>query len=83
MICADVEVKIKEGLASSSLAFFIQKASRYSAEVFVHKGARQANAKSLLGLLSLGITKDDTVTISAEGVDEKMAIDELSDYLKS
>lgn len=83
MICTDVEVKIKTGLTSNSLAFFIQKASLYRADVFVQKGGRRANAKSLLGLLSLRISNNDTVTISADGVDEKMAVDDLSKYLKS
>ena len=83
MICADVEVKIKEGLTSNNLAFFIQKASGYRAEVFVQKGKCKANAKSLLGLLSLRISDNDRVTISADGDDERMAIAELGEYLKS
>ena len=83
MTCTDVEVKIKEGLTSNNLAFFIQKASLYRASVFVQKGRRRANAKSLLGLLSLRISDNDTVTISADGEDERLAIDELSEYLRS
>ena len=83
MICDDVEVKIKTGLTSNNLAFFIQKASLYRADVFVQKGGRRANAKSLLGLLSLKISDNDVVTISADGVDEKIAVHELREYLKS
>lgn len=83
MICTDVEVKIKTGLTSNNLAFFIQKASEYRAEVFVQKGNRKANAKSLLGVLSLRISDNDKVTISADGVDEEVAITELEEYLKS
>ena len=83
MICADVEVKISAGLTFTNLAYFIQKASVYRADVFVQKGRCRANAKSLLGLLSLGISDNDIVTISADGVDERMAVDELSAYLKS
>lgn len=83
MICTDVEVKIREGLTSNNLAFFIQKASGYRAEVFIQKGGRKANAKSLLGLLSLRISDNDMITLSADGVDEKIAVDELSEYLKS
>ncbi|MBP5426947.1 MAG: HPr family phosphocarrier protein [Clostridiales bacterium] len=83
MICTDVEVKIKRGLTSNNLAHFIQKASGYKADVFVQKGGRKANAKSLLGLLSLQISNEDRVTISAEGEDEEVAVSELEKYLKS
>ena len=83
MICTDVEVKVKEGLTSNNLAFFIQKASLYRADIFVQKGERRVNAKSLLGLLMLRISDNDTVTISADGVDERLAVDELSEYLRS
>ena len=81
MVCGDVEVKID--LKSNDLALFIQKASRYKADVFVKKGELKANAKSLLGLLSLRITINDKVTLLADGSDANEAIEGLKEYLQS
>ena len=81
MIYSDVEVGID--LTSSNLALFIQKAARYKADIFIEKGRLRANAKSLLGLLSLGITHRDKVRLSANGVDEDCAIEDLRKYLQS
>ena len=81
MVQKDVSVKIKTGLTSNSLALFIQKASRYSADIFVKKGELRANAKSLLGLLSLQIANNDKVLLVAEGEDEEQAISDLAQYL--
>ena len=83
MICNDVEVGVKAGLTSNNVAFFIQKASKYDAEVFVKKGKLKANAKSLLGLMSLRIANNDKVTLLADGLDANEAIKELGEYLRS
>lgn len=81
MLQQDVNVKIKIGLKSNNLAMFIQKASRYDADIFVEKKELKANAKSLLGLMSLQIANNDTVRIIADGQDEKEAIQDLTQYL--
>lgn len=81
MIQQDVNVKIKAGLTSNNLALFIQKASRYDADIFVEKGELKANAKSLLGLLSLQIANSDVIKLVADGEDEKEAVHDLVQYL--
>lgn len=77
----NVIVKIKRGLTSNNLAAFIQKASKYQAEVFVEKNGLKANAKSLLGLLSLQIENGDNVKLVANGEDENEIVQELVKYL--
>jgi phosphotransferase system HPr (HPr) family protein len=62
---------------------FIQKASNYKSEIWIEKGERKANAKSLLGLLSLGISSGTKVVIIADGEDEEKAIDDLEAYLNT
>ncbi|GAE87413.1 phosphotransferase system [Acetivibrio straminisolvens JCM 21531] len=62
---------------------FIQKASNYKSNVWIEKGERKANAKSLLGLLSLGIGKGSKIMLIAEGEDEAEALNELENYLIS
>lgn len=77
----EVIVNNVSGLESKPAALFIQKASNFKASIWVEKGERKANAKSLLGLLSLGVGNGNKITIIAEGDDELQAISELENYL--
>ncbi len=83
MITKELTVKNRSGLQSKTAAIFIQKASGYKSSIWIEKGERKANAKSLLGLLSLGIADGNKVSITAEGEDEAKAIEELEEYLNS
>ena len=65
------------GLYARPATFFIQKANEYRSTVMVERDDRKVNAKSLLGVLSLGIVKGSTITISAEGPDEEEAVNAL------
>jgi len=81
MVEKDIVVKIDGGLQSKTAAVFIQKASSYKCSVWVEKDERKANAKSLLGLLSLVIDKGDRIKVITEGSDEEAAANELEKYL--
>lgn len=81
MIIKDITIKIDTGLQSKSAAVFIQKASEYKSSIWIEKAERKANAKSLLGLLSLGIGNGARVSIIAEGEDELKAVEELEEFL--
>jgi phosphocarrier protein HPr len=83
MVSKEVLIKNASGLESKQIAMFIQKASNYKSSLWVEKGERKANAKSLLGLLSLGIGNGAKIIISAEGEDETNAINELARFLNS
>ncbi len=83
MVVREVKIKNKAGLQSKVAAVFIQKASNYKSKIWIEKNERKANAKSLLGLLSLGISYGSKVSIIADGEDEKKAIAELEEYLGS
>ncbi|HHW48714.1 MAG TPA: HPr family phosphocarrier protein [Clostridiaceae bacterium] len=83
MVIRDVVVKSETGLQSKTAAVFIQKASNYKSSIWVEKAERKANAKSLLGLLSLGIGHGAKVTLIAEGEDEEKAVTELEEFLNS
>ncbi len=77
MITRNVIVKNSVGLHARPATFFIQKANSYKSSVWVEKDERRVNAKSLLGVLSLGIVKDMEITLIADGVDENDALDGL------
>ncbi len=83
MITRDVTIKNSVGLHARPATFFIQKANQYKSTIWVEKDERRVNAKSLLGVLSLGITKDMTVTLIADGADEEDAVAGLSELIDS
>ena len=77
MYMQEVTVNNEVGLHARPATFFIQKANEYKASVWVEKEERRVNAKSLLGVLSLGIVGGTTIKIIADGVDEQEAVDAL------
>ena len=68
-------------LGNSPATYFIQKANEFKCGIWVEKDERRVNAKSLLGVLSLGITKGTTITLLADGSDEKEAVAALSELV--
>ena len=77
MITKEVIIENQVGLHARPATFFIQKANEFKSSIWVEKDDRRVNAKSLLGVLSLGIVKGTTVTIIADGADEEQAIDAI------
>ena len=69
------------GLHARPATFFIQKANEFKSSIWIEREDRKVNAKSLLGVLSLGIVKGTEVDIGAEGVDEKEAVDALEELI--
>lgn len=83
MYSREVTVQNQVGLHARPATFFIQKVNTFTSNIWVEKQERRVNAKSLLGILSLGITKGTTVTIIANGADEKEAVDTLVELINS
>ena len=81
MITREVTIQNNVGLHARPATFFIQKANSYKSTIWVEKDDRRVNAKSLLGVLSLGIIKGMTVTLIAAGADENEALDGLSELI--
>jgi phosphocarrier protein len=83
MCTKDVYINNQIGLRARPATFFIQKANEFKSSIQVEKEERRVNAKSLLGVLSLGITKGTKVTLVADGADEKEAIEALTELINS
>ncbi len=83
MVSKEVQVQNQVGLYARPATFFIQKANEFKSTIMVEKEERRVNAKSLLGVLSLGITKGTTINLVADGSDEQDAIDALSELIAS
>ena len=78
MISKDVTVTNTSGLHARPATFFVQKANCFKCSIWVEKEDRRVNAKSLLGVLSLGIAKGMQIKMLADGVDEADALDALA-----
>lgn len=83
MFLKEIVVQNQVGLHARPATFFIQKANEYKSSVWIEKDERRVNAKSLLGVLSLGITKGINVTVMAEGPDEEEAVCDLVELISS
>ena len=71
------------GLHARPATFFIQKANEFKSSIWVEKDERRVNAKSLLGVLSLGIVKGTAINLIADGPDEKAAVEALIELISS
>ncbi len=83
MFIKEVTVQNQVGLYARPATFFIQKANEYKSTIWISRDDRKVNAKSLLGVLSLGITKGVDVKIIAEGIDEQEAAEGLVELINS
>ncbi len=83
MFVKDVLVENKVGLHARPATFFIQKANEYKSSIWVEKEERRVNAKSLLGVLSLGIVGGTSIRIIADGSDEQQAVEGLVKLISS
>ena len=82
MISRSVTINNSVGLHARPATFFIQKANSYKCSIWIEKEDCRVNAKSLLGVLSLGIAQGANVTLIADGSDEAAAIDGLVDLIE-
>ena len=83
MFSKEVVVQNQVGLHARPATFFIQRANEFKSSVWVEKDERKVNAKSLLGVLSLGITKGTTINVIADGSDEQEAVAVLVELVDS
>ena len=83
MYAKEITVKNEVGLHARPATYFIQKANEFKSGIWVEKEERRVNAKSLLGVLSLGIVKGTAITVIADGADEQEAVDALVALIES
>ncbi len=83
MFVKEVQVQNHVGLHARPATFFIQKANEFKSSIWVEKEERRVNAKSLLGVLSLGIVGGTNIKIIADGSDEQRAVEALVKLIES
>ena len=81
MISKEVIVRCESGLHNKQATYFVQKANEFECSIWLESGNRKMNAKSLLGIMSLGIVSGNTVNLVASGSDAEAAVDALEALL--
>ena len=82
MFSKEVVVHCESGLHNKQATYFVQKANEFESSIWLESGNRKMNAKSLLGIMSLGIISGSAVTLSAVGSDEEAAVTALEALLQ-
>lgn len=83
MVSKEVVVKSSTGLHARPATLLVKKASSFKSDVSVEFNGKKANVKSLIGVLSLGITKDSTIKVIVSGDDETLALEEIVNLIES
>ena len=82
MINKEVEVRCESGLHNRQATYFVQKANEFESSIWLESDNRKMNAKSLLGIMSLGIVTGANITLIASGSDEEAAVNALEALLQ-
>lgn len=76
-----VEIKLQNGLEARPVAMLVQVASKFESRIYLESAGKKVNAKSIMGMMSLGLDNGDQVMVTAEGTDEEAAVDAIEKYL--
>lgn len=83
MVTKNMKIEIKTGLEARPVAVFVQVASQFESSIYVEHDSRKVNAKSIMGMMTLGLPAGESVLVSAEGEDEEKAIESIEKYLSN
>ncbi|HJC09675.1 MAG TPA: HPr family phosphocarrier protein [Candidatus Blautia merdigallinarum] len=81
MIRKPITIGISNGLEARPIALLVQVASQYASSIYLENEEKRVNAKSIMGMMSLGLDAGEMVTVSVEGVDEEEAMKGIEEYL--
>lgn len=83
MITKKIQIQLQNGLEARPVAVLVQVASQYNSSIYVECDDRKVNAKSIMGMMTLGLTVGEEVVVSANGDDEQTAMDDIVKYLST
>ncbi len=81
MITREMEIKLPTGLEARPVAMLVQVASQYDSKIYIQSEDKKINAKSIMGMMGLGLTSGETIQVSADGDDETAALEGIENYL--
>ena len=77
----NISIKLENGLEARPVALLVQEASKYDSVIYIQSGEKRVNAKSIMGVMSLGLHAGEQLEVSAEGADEEAAIEGIDNFL--
>lgn len=83
MMKQEITIQIPEGLEARPVALLVQVASQYGSEIYVESDNKKVNAKSIMGMMTLGLDAGEEITLSANGEDEEAAMSSIEQYLSN
>ena len=83
MITKKIKIQIQNGLEARPVAVLVQVASQFNSSIYVESGAKKVNAKSIMGMMALGLDAGEEVVVSAEGDDETSAMEDIEMFLSA
>ncbi|MBU9739550.1 HPr family phosphocarrier protein [Diplocloster agilis] len=83
MIKKPITIQLSSGLEARPVAMLVQVASQFESNIYVEIAEKKVNAKSIMGMMTLGLSAGEEVVVSADGGDEEDAIGEIEKYLSS
>ena len=83
MMKKEMQIQLAGGLEARPVAMLVQVASQYDSTIYIEAEGKRVNAKSIMGMMSLGMDSGETVTVSADGEDEAAAIDGIEKFLSN
>ena len=81
IISKSIQIKLENGLEARPVALLVQEASKYDSIIYIQSADKKVNAKSIMGMMSLGLDNGDELTVTAEGADEQTAVDNIEKFL--
>lgn len=81
MIQKLMTIQLSSGLEARPVAVLVQKASQHDSTIYIEAEGKKVNAKSIMGMMSLGLNMGEQVTVIADGADESMALESIEKYL--
>lgn len=76
-----IEIMLENGLDARPVALLVQEASKYDSKIYMEAGGKKINAKSIMGMMTLGLNNGENLTVTAEGEDEDLAMENLKNFL--
>ncbi len=83
MITKKIKIQIQNGLEARPVAVLVQVASQFNSSIYVESGVKKVNAKSIMGMMALGLDAGEEVVVSAEGDDETSAMEDIEKFLSA
>lgn len=81
MLEKSMKIQLKNGLEARPVAVLVQVASQHESSVYIESAGKKVNAKSIMGMMSLGLDNGEKLEVSAEGIDEQAAVDGIERFL--